>query len=660
MLRKNRAKAIGWYVIRHPRGNMIVLIGSLAAGIVVALLLFALAYTRMLGGNSEQKTAIEAAALAAAKDLSRVVIEDDHFGWIGLSDYAPVGSVTVAPDGYFTPVTSINTILGTIRLDMILGDQVSTAIGSPNSMQRWQTLADEDYNAAITAKGKLISVLQNSISPNGSGATDISGQPINAYKSAEDAYKQNQMRMTGGSSYVAGSLVLSLGCLQGGGGETTVQVPTPQSKASLNGQPTQNGKYMSYINYPYKGKDFVFAGTGSQIKLVDSKKFGSSISGVPWFIPTIVRAEAQQKWYENGNKSGVARVIKAIACAQPACVPDPKPAPGLLAIDFPDGMVKSLNIPADLLNQGQLNSGPNPASVVKPTGGDYIGPGGPAVLTPVPSLTGQQPASGMAMGMYDWVRRGGTKVNIDSVISMVQGAGIQNGFFTPNKIYKYIIDSAGNVQESEKGTGKEPYIAVSENQIYMSCTDAMDDIKSNQVAVTDASGNPVMNADGTPKMKSVTNSPWCVYMKDECRQWGDKFGGQHAGQPLPIAGTILAAEPTDKWVACLPSALPDNAIALNGTSGSAKLGDFGGWGSGANDNGFNGGLIKTTSAPLGTFDDWPTQGELSISYPFTAMSPAGSVMPPTYLQNGAVVMIRWRREEVTDATGALTPGFFKK
>ena len=71
---------------RRQRGNMIALVGAICGGLLLALLLFALAYTRLLGGNQEQKTAIEAASLAAAKDIGRIVLKNDHFGWIGLSD----------------------------------------------------------------------------------------------------------------------------------------------------------------------------------------------------------------------------------------------------------------------------------------------------------------------------------------------------------------------------------------------------------------------------------------------------------------------------------------------------------------------------------------------------------------------------------------------
>ena len=52
--------------LRGQRGNMIILVLAILMGILMLLLAFSLSYVRMLGSNSEQKTAIEAAALAAA------------------------------------------------------------------------------------------------------------------------------------------------------------------------------------------------------------------------------------------------------------------------------------------------------------------------------------------------------------------------------------------------------------------------------------------------------------------------------------------------------------------------------------------------------------------------------------------------------------------
>lgn len=632
---------------RRPNGNMIALIGAIAAGLLVAILLFSLSYTRLLGGSSEQKTAIEAAALAAAKDLGRIVIKDDHFGWVSLSDYAPTGPLTIAPDGYYQPVSSLNTILATIRLDMIMEKHVAAAVSNPASMQMWKDLAQADYDAASATRAKLVSVMQASMLPGGSPeAKDIQGNLVNPYQSAENAYKENSIRQTGGSAYVNGSLKLTLGCLQGGS-ETTVKAVTPETKAELGGNQLQNGKYLSYTNYSYNGKDFVFTAAGSQIKLIDSKNFKQTL-GLPAEIPSIVMAEADQKFFDNGNSAKPARIVHTLACAQPACVQDPKPAPGMMVLDFPDGKVPtSIARLSDLLNQPELNgtkASPNPADFSSPKGGDYAGPGSTGSMNANDPWSPQQPANGNAAAMHDWVRRGGHRVNIDSVVAALTGGGT----FTGGNMYRWMIDQSGNVVTNTKVTSKEPYIAVAENQVYMECTDALDEIDA--------------------KAASGKAAPWAFYMKDECRKWGQVAGGQHAGQPLPASG-ILAYNPTDTWVACLPTALPDNAIALNGDTGKAKLEDMGAMGVGANDKNGSMTLTATTALPIGDLNDWADLGTASLVFPFTATSPASGAMPPVYLQNGVAVMMRFRVEEITSLASpgkgktlpnGLVEGHFKK
>jgi hypothetical protein len=624
---------------------MIALVGAIGAGLLVALLLFALAYTRLLGGNQEQRTAIEAASLAAAKDLGRIVLKDDHFGWVSLSDYAPTGSMTKAPDGLYQPVYSINTILATIRLDMILADEIKGNFGVTTPMSTWDKLANDDYNAAMTTKGKLVTLLQNSLLPGGDpNAKDIQGNLVTPYVSAENAYKQNNIRQTGASAFVNGSLKLTLGCLDGGS-ETTVKVPNPTSKAALGGQPAPNNKYLSYTNYPYDGKNFIFAATGGSIKLVDKKNFKTSL-GLPYFIPSVVMAEADQKFFENGDATKPARIVHNLACAQPACIPDPRPAPGLFITDSPD-LGYPINRPSDWLTKTELVNATNPADILTSQGGDHNGPGSSGTLMPDGSLGSSTlpPANGLAAAIYDWLRRGGHNVNVDSVIAMLNGAGLPGSKFQTNQMYKWMIDQNGVIQLCPAvADSKEPYIAVSENQIYMSAGDALDQID----AVT---GNK--------------KSPWALYMKDECRRWGEVYGGQHAGEPIPVNGTILANNPGDKWIACLPSAIPDTAITMNGNSGTVKLADLGAMGTGANHK--SGGSTATTSLPVHNLDDFAEPGVAGLNFTYTSGSPAAGIMPPQYLQNAACVMVRFRAEEITTAGGGwswgaagLTEGHFKK
>src|SRR6185437_3768136 len=61
-----------------------------------------------------------------------------------------------------------------------------------------------------------------------------------------------------------------------------------------------------------------------------------------------------------------------VACAQPSSVFDPLPAPGALAIEFPDGALPEFKKPGDLLTYVGLSSGTSSnASIATANGGDY-------------------------------------------------------------------------------------------------------------------------------------------------------------------------------------------------------------------------------------------------------------------------------------------------
>src|SRR5690606_18236238 len=118
----------------NRRGNMLILVVAVLLAIGILFCFFGLGFVRLLGTSAEQTTAIEAAALAAARDLSRIVIDTPEFGLVGISDSAPnAGS---AGDGFGLPVHGINSIIGTARLDYIIGDQLG--------INEWKELALQD------------------------------------------------------------------------------------------------------------------------------------------------------------------------------------------------------------------------------------------------------------------------------------------------------------------------------------------------------------------------------------------------------------------------------------------------------------------------------------------------------------------------------------
>ncbi len=288
------------------------MIVTLAVTLVLglALFLFGLEYAKELGSFQEQKAAIDVASLAAAKDLSKIVVEDPYFGFIGLSDYAPGGQTqalppvpnppvppptptpsppfsqlgTTAADGFPMPVRGINTILATVRVDMIVAD----VMGDPTM----QNLAQLDYKYAIAAQANLAANLNSIISSGNSSAgasvVDVNGNPpydangtvVNPYADAVAAYTSNKVRMAGDqSTLVAGSLNLTLGYVPSVY-TSRAPVPQPTTAAQISAAQEAYGYYLPNVPIYYKNNNaMVFSALASDTTLVDTKTFQATYPG---------------------------------------------------------------------------------------------------------------------------------------------------------------------------------------------------------------------------------------------------------------------------------------------------------------------------------------------------------------------------------------------
>ena len=393
---------------------MLALIAAITVGLVVALTFFGLNYARLLGSNAEQKKAIEAAALIAATDISNIVINTKECGYVSMSDQAPIGKFTKAGDQYFLPVHGINTLVGTARIEAIIADKL------PNA-GIMSTLAQNDLDDAKSAIAQLTTVLNASFTPAGSKkAVDRDGNAVTPYKDAEAAYMQNDVRISGSANYVAGSMVLTLGSLTTPG-ETNIPVPIPNATAPVPGNLQINGQYKAFVNIPYNGVNFVFGGIGTSTRLVDHRNFATTVASLDYQVPTIVQAQADELIRTSQTPNGA--VFHTVACAQPSSVFDPKPAPGALAIEFPDGALPEFKKPGDLLTYNGLQTGNSSnATIATANGGDYP-TDATAALTANPSPWPSDVASTSLQDiwrctLFDWIRRAGTKANIDQVINM--------------------------------------------------------------------------------------------------------------------------------------------------------------------------------------------------------------------------------------------------
>lgn len=624
---------------RSQKGNMLALVSAILCA-VLGLILFMFAYVRLLGADNEQRTAIEAAALAAAKELSRIIIEDENFGFVSLSDYAPTGTATKAGDNFYLPAHSINTLLGTIRLDMLIADRINDPI--------MKDFADKDYRNALRAKDLLVQELDRTLHSGSAGLTvtarDLNGQTVNPHQAALDAYKSNIVRMTGKSKYVAGTLRLTLGSVIGGGA-CNVPLPHPETYSQTNDSQKTAGNYRSYVNIPVGDKDFVFGGIGKDVSLVDPRKFSENINGLPYQIPTIVRAEADHIVYINGDDARPA-VRHSIACAQPFSIADPLPAPGALSISFPDGRPIEMMRPGDMITLPQFLDPSRPSDLLTPIGGDYPNSGG--VLTPLPwpiaSGGSNPPISFVFSGaMYDWLKRGGTKVDISSVQTMMTtgfGATVPASKGQSNI---YFIKQDGTIGNAQTPIEPIPYMVMSEKQMLAQSKGAL------------ISSEPIK---------------YDVYIRDQVFHPGRPNGGGHGGEPLdnPIFAAAIAGTAPPPGGAGGGAAWPPPG-SVGGVSLLGLIGIQG--------NPFGGGLLGILPSGVSLLGPY---GLITLIYPPASphimagppddfgqgitpappllgfpTGPAAGAIRPTYFTNGTAVDVRFRKVIPILPIGGLLP-----
>ena len=200
---------------RSKTGGAFVIILACCCLIIVPMIVIAAQFGMYTVDKSRVQNIVEAAGLLAANDLSRIVINDPNFGYVSLSNYAPIGKATVAPDGEPLPVTGINTLIGTIRQNTILAHE----LGNPTiaslvetdrvDLQRTIDTLNTTLSQSLTGKSKQ-------------EFTDIQGVKVDPL---QDVTKYLKATLPANVELI--SVKLSNGWLSDGG-RTTVPVPQPE------------------------------------------------------------------------------------------------------------------------------------------------------------------------------------------------------------------------------------------------------------------------------------------------------------------------------------------------------------------------------------------------------------------------------------------------
>jgi hypothetical protein len=481
--------------IRQSRGNMMPLVISILVFVVFTLALFFLSFTRMLGSHEEQRTAIESASLAAAHDLGAIVIEDPNFGFLSLSDQAPTGKNTRCGDNYFVGVQSINSLLATIRLDMMIADQMND--------DTMRSLVKVDYANAMAAKDNLNNTLSQAILPAGF-AFDFDGNRVEPYKSAEAAYQNNAVRMNGGvSQMVPGSMKLSLGVAQDLISNT--KAPKPLGCGSVSSSQIDGEYFRAFMNVPYNGYDFVFAAVGLDSTLIDKSKFKTADSSLPYVIADLVKCEADQKFsYKDERAQDKVATTHAVACAQPVGSVDPLPSPGAFELVFTPEMPPEIGKWSDIFLYQGLQTSPTDR-LQSPRGGDY--PGTALNDFYIRILNDNHPQFGklISFAFYDWVRRGREHVDVTSLINTLNSPLNQSmGAGVPQK-HQFSVNSNGQIDYTVVADTPSTALSVSDHQY------------------RGESGLVIF---------SSNKKTYDAYLRDFVYQPGRINGGIHAGEPI--------------------------------------------------------------------------------------------------------------------------------
>jgi hypothetical protein len=474
---------------RSTAGNILIL-SLVILGLLVALFLalpWKVAFVELC--HAKHANAVQSASLAAASELSKIVINDPYFGYVGLSDSVPSGAATVAGDGEATPVVGINTLIGSARLDLILAHILEN--------NELIALAEQDAEAARKAARRLETAWKKAIDPgNREVACDLNGKLVKPYELANEAY----MSSIGWSPLLANHVVqkfsLSLGWVEDGGSSTTL-APLPEELSETPADLKKNGCYKPFEDIPAFGESFYFVGVGPQPALVSSERFKEPDGKR---ICSIVKVEADVE-----SKAG--QVIANAACAQPYAVAEANPA-GVMRINFSNGLPPNVSCLRELISDARLNVAR--AEEFTASGGD-VPVDQNAVLVQANSQQGVSVAQVLARGLYDWIRTAHVRLRLDSVIAMMDQslsnlAQKRNGDLgdpaSPSLLFEF--DAAGNVLV--RNCNRNPFISeiVDENQSYA------------------VNYQPVQ----------LGSTLWNIGCRDEVRKLGSQAGGKHAGQPV--------------------------------------------------------------------------------------------------------------------------------
>lgn len=438
----------------------------------------------LLQTQSRYKSDIESVSLLVANDLAKIVVNDPHFGFISISNRPPIGKATIAADGEACPVTSINTLMATIRLDSIIAHE-----GGSNDLCQ---LADTDYEYAKETTRLLQSTLNLATQTKATGKCfDMNGKPVALYADAEKLLQKNLQSNNGGQPVSMRNLRISLGWLRDGG-ITNTPLPQPHSLAHVRKEFQEGGKYKACLDAAAFGKSYFFAPAARAASLVDETMFAPP-DGKRFC--SVVKVEADIQDTNIFERSPGQKWLHIAACAIPPDSLQMAPT-GAFLIFFPCGLAPALKNLSDLL--GSPNDYERPSQFYQAVNGDF--PLDPSATTSAARLApwAEQDINSnrvIAAGLYDWLRACGIRPRIDCTLQALK-SDFNRSLQSSNLLYEF--EPRGNVIISSLPSMPLPISVLSDEQVFV----------------------------------ETRGQNYAVACYDNVHNMGTICGGKHAGQPL--------------------------------------------------------------------------------------------------------------------------------
>ena len=465
---------------RNRKGNLYVLYVAL-----ISMLISAFYVLSCFGLNAvfefKVKNALEAASLAAANDLAKIVINDPYWGFIALTDHPPIGTDTMAEDSEPLPVTGINTITATVRQELI----IAHAIGTPEAI----ACALEDVYSAREAQHRLYEVLSDSIALASSDARDMNGEKVAPLESARKIFEKNEGSLSQLCGFKLKDLTADLGWLKEGS-TTNSRIP---DFLKDDKKYQSNGNYTAFINVPYKNESFYFAGLSEQSSLVAPSQF---MYANGYQMSSIIKLKANFEKELPNDKS----LLTFNACAQPYYTED-RTKPPVMALYFPHGVPKNLNTLREMLSSESLSK---KIPMMTAKDGDYP-VDAKARLVSDSKLPETTVKNAFTRGFFDWLRACHLNNKLSTILANLDyqiDSGLEK---SKSDFYLYSFDSQGKMTLVKPNKVPFKMQTTYDNQLYTVAFNAIDS----------------------------DNASWTFKLRNQVRRLGTINGGKHAGQPMP-------------------------------------------------------------------------------------------------------------------------------